>query len=377
MLRCDSPRDFKIVEDENGYIVAQGIIATAGEKLVYHDAVETISEGALFDNIESWEGLPVTLQHPDVGLLDPETTQEHQVGSVIKAWREGDSLWAKFKITVRDAIDSVKSGLRGLSAGYSVVMDGDKQTARMNNHLALCDVGRSPSSGIRGDERRDSFDIGVKKHMLIKFPNGGSVKLDCSDAEGQLLQTKIDALKAKLDEVEAGLKKVDEQLSETLDDDSDMEIAEKLAAIKAKIEAAEEAGEASEELKKLQAQYDELKAQMDEDDDKIDSDELNSLIDTLEKAQEIDESIKLRGDSGKIKTELELIAEALKAHNPNIKLDAHGDDISYMRARLDAAIEMRTVASVSRQRGGFVSQRADSNTLTVQQRANQAFYGGK
>ena len=166
-MRVDSAQRFEIIEDDNGYITAEGIIATAGEKLQYGNQTETITDNALFGNMDEWEGLPVTLQHPR-GLLDTTNTQKHQVGSVIKVERRGDSLWAKFKVTSKNAIDAVKSGLRGLSAGYRATLDGANQVARSNNHLALCNVGRSPSSGIR----RDSNDLGDSQMVAIKFPDG-------------------------------------------------------------------------------------------------------------------------------------------------------------------------------------------------------------
>ena len=82
-MRVDSAQRFEIIEDDNGYITAEGIIATAGEKLQYGNQTETITDNALFGNMDEWEGLPVTLQHPR-GLLDTTNTQKHQVGSVIK-----------------------------------------------------------------------------------------------------------------------------------------------------------------------------------------------------------------------------------------------------------------------------------------------------
>lgn len=151
--RYDAAQKFTFKEDENGFIEAEGVIATAGEKLIYGHGIETISEKALFENMDGWLGLPVTVQHPK-DLLTAATTKEHQVGSVTKVWRQDNQLRVKFKLTTKKGIEAVKNGLRGLSAAYRAVMDGMTQVGRTNNHLAICNVGRSPSSGIRSDSRQ-------------------------------------------------------------------------------------------------------------------------------------------------------------------------------------------------------------------------------
>ncbi|MGL5280748.1 MAG: DUF2213 domain-containing protein [Plesiomonas shigelloides] len=379
MLRFDSPQKFEIIEDANGYLLAQGVIASSGEQLIYRDGIETITDDALFENIDEWEGLPVTMEHPKSGLLNPSNTQKYQVGSVIKAWRKDNELWAKFRVTVKDAIDSVKSGLRGLSAGYKVALnaDGTKQIGRLNNHLALVETGRSPSSGIRSDERRDSYDINGEHPMLIKFPDGATVKLDCADSEGQLLQTKIDALASRADAAEEEVKKVDKELTKVTDAEEDMPVSEKLLKMKMMMDQAKKDGESAEKLKELQGKYDEMKEQVEKSKEKMDSSEFTAIIDTLEKVQSIDPSIKLRTDSGKLKSECELIEEGLKAHNKDVKLDsADKGDAKYMRARLDAAIEVREMMNLSSQRPAFNANRGDSGErkMTVQEKANRSFY---
>lgn len=348
-MRFDAARQFKIVEDANGFLVAEGIIATAGEKLVYKDGVETVSESALFGNMDEWGGLPLTLQHPKT-LLTPDTAQSHQVGSVVKAWRQDNELWARFKVTTKKALDAIKSGLRGLSAGYIAELDGKTQVGRVNNHLALCQVGRSPSSGIRADERRDSYDLNneVKNMYVIKFPNGKEIKLDCSEAESQLIQGEVDAMQVKFDmSEEEGKKKLDE--------------------MKGKLEQMKKDGKDTE---KLQAQYDALKGEMEKSKGKMDSNELSGIFDTHEKVLKLNPEIKIRKDSGEIKTSRELACEAMS----EVKFNEKSDD--YVMARLDSTIEFSQDSNLQKQRG--TNQRNDSKTgLTVQQKADQAFYNGK
>lgn len=358
---------FKIVEDGNGFITAEGIIATAGEKLRYLNSTETIGESALFESMDEWEGLPLTLNHPRT-MLTPNSAPKHQVGSVVKAWRKDNQLWARFKITAKKAIDAVRSGVRGLSAGYLTNLDGATQVARQNNHLAIVPVGRSPSSGIRADERRDSFDINQEgKNMpVIKFPNGKEIRLDCSDAEAELMQGHIDALSARADTAETSLVSVSDFLSEHFDMEEDMDMSKKLDAMKEKIAAMKKDGG---DITKLQAQYDALKEKLEKSKGKMDADELGAIFDTHEKALKLNAKIKIRKDTGEVKSMRELACEAM----PEVKFDDKSDD--YVMARLDASVEFASDKNVRNQRADGLEP-PKSSSLTVQQKADKQFYHG-
>lgn len=369
-MRFDAAQKFKIVEDANGFIMAEGVIASAGEKLYYKDAVETISENALFDNIDSWEGLPLTLTHPK-DMLNPSSVQKHQVGSVVKAWRKDNELWARFKVTAKSALDAVRRGVRGLSAGYNAFVDDNNiQQGRENNHLAIVEVGRSPSSGIRADARRDSFDIknGETNMPVIKFPNGKEIRLDCGDAEQQLIQSQVDALSARVDSAESAKSTFSKFLAKHFDVDEE-EATKKLDELGEKIEQMKKDGEDTE---KLQAQYDEMKEKMEKSSSKMDSGELAQIFDTHEKALKLNAQIKIRKDSGEVKTARELACEAL----PNAKMDEKSDD--YVMARLDAAIEMTADGFIKQQRqDGSDINDGKKQKLTVQQRADAKFFNQK
>lgn len=364
-MRFDAAKQFKIIEDANGFLVAEGVIASTCDKLVYRDGIETIAESALFQNMDEWEGLPLTLQHPSK-FVTPETADKIQVGSVIKAWRKDNELWTRFKVTTKKAIDAVKSGLRGLSAGYEVALQNKVQVARQNNHLALVGVGRAQSSGIRADERESFDNYGDKTMPVIKFPNGKEMKLDCSDAEAELMQSQVDSLSARADEAEGSLVLVSDFMTEHFDmEEGDM--SKKLKDMKAKIDAMKEKGENYDEL---QGKYDAMKEQMEKSKSKMDSDELSSIFDTHEKALKLNSEIKIRKDSGEVKTVRELSEEAM----PEIKFDGKSDE--YVSARLDASIEFALDKNVAKQRGNREDEQSKS-TLTVQQKADQAFYTNK
>lgn len=369
-MRFDAAQKFKIVEDANGFIMAEGVIASAGEKLYYKDAVETISENALFDNVESWEGLPLTLNHPK-DLLNPGTVQKHQVGSVVKAWRKDNQLWARFKVTAKTALDAVRQGMRGLSAGYNAFVDeSDIQQGRENNHLAIVGIGRSPSSGIRADARRDSFDInhGETNMPVIKFPDGKEIRLDCSDAEQQLVQSQVDALSARADSAETSTSTLSKFLAKHFDM-SEEDATKKLDELGAKIEKMKKDGGDTE---KLQAQYDEMKEKMEKSNSKMDSNELSEIFDTHEKALKLNPQIKIRQDSGEVKTSRDLACEAM----PDVKMDGKSDD--YVMARLDAAIELSADGFIKQQRqDSQAPAQGQQSTLTVQQRADAKFFNPK
>lgn len=366
-MRFDAAKQFKIVEDANGFLIAEGVIASTSDKLLYRDGVETIADSALFQNMDEWEGLPLTLKHPGE-FVTPETASKTQVGSVIKAWRKDNELWTRFKVTTKKAIDAVKGGLRGLSACYETALDANKtQIARQNNHLALVNVGRAQSSGIRADER-DSFDNNGGKTMpTIKFPNGKEMKLDCSDEQAELMQNQVDSLSARADEAEGSLVLVSDFMSEHFDSEEGSDMSKKLKDMKAKIDAMKAKGE---DYEKLQGKYDAMKAEMEKSKSKMDSDEVGSLLDTHEKVMKLNPEIKLRKDSGEFKTQRELLEESM----PEVKFD--GKDDSYVDAFVDFSIENQSTKNIQGQRGNRNDSGADCS-LTVQQKADQKFYANK
>lgn len=103
------------------------------------------------ETIASFEGKPVTIQHPEE-FVGPENWKELAVGHIQNVRRgDGqtkDDLVADILITDLDAISLVKDGLRELSCGYEAeyiqTEEGrGKQTKIVGNHLALVDEGRA------------------------------------------------------------------------------------------------------------------------------------------------------------------------------------------------------------------------------------------
>ena len=123
---------------------------------------------------------------------------------------------------------------------------------------------------------------------VIKFPNGKESKLDCADAEAQLMQDQVDGLSTRADTAEQSLVTVNEFMVVNFDMEDDTPMNKKLDMMKAKIDEMKEKGENTE---KLQAQYDELKSQSEKDKSKMDSNELVSLLDLHEKVQKLNPEI--------------------------------------------------------------------------------------
>lgn len=114
---------------------------------IQRDEDEVFAEGA----IKSFEGKPVTINHPDE-IVNPDNWKEYAHGTVQNVRRgQGeleDLLIADLCLTTSNAINLVKSGLRQVSCGYDakyVQLDSGvgKQTKIVGNHVALVVKGRA------------------------------------------------------------------------------------------------------------------------------------------------------------------------------------------------------------------------------------------
>lgn len=139
--------------------------------------------GVLFspETMASFEGKPVTVQHPDqnkdptIPDVTPENWRDVAVG-IAQNIRPGsgddsDKLIADLLITDAAAIELVKGGLREISCGYEADMaEPDEngisvRTRIIGNHVALVDAGRAgPEISIR-----DSKPEGLKMKMKDWF----------------------------------------------------------------------------------------------------------------------------------------------------------------------------------------------------------------
>lgn len=156
-----SPRQSMTPE---GFLLCESVpIARTGELLYGEgevpvkagpDAAVRISRDAdvLFaaDTVASFEGKPVTLDHPDE-FVSPENWKALTVGSVLNVRQgegiEDDLLLADLLITDAKAIEDVRAGLREVSCGYEADFEEiepgkGRQTNIVGNHVALVERGR-------------------------------------------------------------------------------------------------------------------------------------------------------------------------------------------------------------------------------------------
>lgn len=158
----------------DGYLIAEAKAVRTGIQLylgdevgnpdlrtvrVYRPAEEVFADKSL----QSFTHAPVTVNHPDEAV-NAANWKDLAVGEVsTAAKKDGDWVWLPLILKDKDAIASVESGKRELSAGYEcqlvwgdgVTPEGEaydaKQTNIKINHLAIVDRARAGSQARIGD----------------------------------------------------------------------------------------------------------------------------------------------------------------------------------------------------------------------------------
>lgn len=157
----------RISETPEGFLVCEGVAITRAGDLMYSPSETPVTPGNgrtiisrtvedIHDpaTIASFEGKPVTINHPD-DFVTPENWRELAVG-VVQNVRPGegeddDKLLADLLITDFEAINAVKSKrLREVSCGYEAEYVEEapgrgRQESIIGNHVALVAAGRCGS----------------------------------------------------------------------------------------------------------------------------------------------------------------------------------------------------------------------------------------
>ncbi len=159
---------------EDGYLIAEAKAVRTGIQLylgdevgkpdlrivrVHRPAEEVFSDKSL----QSFTHAPVTVNHPDEAV-NAGNWKDLAVGEVsTAAKKDGDWVWLPLILKDKDAIASVESGKRELSAGYECQLDWTPGTSpdgqqfdavQRNikiNHLAIVDSARAGSQARIGD----------------------------------------------------------------------------------------------------------------------------------------------------------------------------------------------------------------------------------
>lgn len=224
----------RISETPEGFLICEAVPITRAGDLLYNPDETPVSPGDAAtvisrtvqdihdpETIASFEGKPVTINHPD-DFVTPENWRELAVG-VVQNVRPGsgddeDKLLADLLITDYEAISAVKSRrLREVSCGYEAeyveVSPGrGRQIGIIGNHLALVTSGRCGSECAIFDhapqkEKRPMtmkeklmgiFGKALDEAMTEETPPVGDKEMDMNAA--------LDTIMKRLDAIEADMK---------------------------------------------------------------------------------------------------------------------------------------------------------------------------
>ena len=234
----------RISETPEGFLICEGVPITRTGELIYAAGETPVTEGKdgrtiitrsiedIHDpeTIASFEGKPVTVNHPD-DFVTPENWRNLAVG-IVQNVRPGegddaDKLLADLLITDYEAISAVKSKrLREVSCGYEAEYVEEspgrgRQEGIIGNHVALVAAGRCGSECA-------IFDHAPKEKTTMT------------------MKDKIMGLFGKaLDEA---------MTEETPPETKDQDVTEMIAAIMSRLDALEKAGKPADEAKPEMAQ---------------------------------------------------------------------------------------------------------------------------
>ena len=210
-MKIQDKSQAKFVLDSNGYLVTTarmgrvGSMQYLGEEIgkqsgqvfdVYTDEQDLFNE----ETIKSFEGKPVTIEHPEEMEVNASNWKELSVGHISNIRRDGDFLIGDVVINDTKAIQIVQKGKIELSFGYDaelVEADGKiKKVDIKGNHLAIVDEGRCGDKCKLGDGKPSIMSTLIKKLFGDKKLKAkvklGDAKKRLVDAQGEYKQKLAD-----------------------------------------------------------------------------------------------------------------------------------------------------------------------------------------
>jgi hypothetical protein len=181
-----------IIETPDGFLICKNAVIGRSGFQTYRISEITDPDGLLADRspddeIELWrdptevfskptlasfEGMAVTLTHPDE-LLNPENVSEHHIGHVqnVRKGEQDDSsnfeMLGDLHIKSAEGIDAVKSGERQLSCGYTYKLAREnyryEQRNITGNHVAIVPKGRAGTARINDAAPEEKVPISKEK----------------------------------------------------------------------------------------------------------------------------------------------------------------------------------------------------------------------
>lgn len=180
--------------------------------------------------MDSFQLVPLTLEHPVDALVTEDNWQAVVVGTVRDAKQSGEYVTATVTVSSRDAKAAVRAGKIGLSAGYSFDLDftsgvspsGEAydgiQTNIYGNHVALVSKARCGAACRIGDTENDSHggEVMADKKIVV---NG--ITIEVSEMAAQVIEQgvkvgndSIEKLTKELADAQTALTAKDAELAE-------------------------------------------------------------------------------------------------------------------------------------------------------------------
>ncbi len=229
----------RLSETPEGFLICEGVPITRAGDLLYAPGETPIADGGsghtvitrtiedIHDQatIASFEGKPVTINHPD-DFVTPDNWREYAVG-VVQNVRPGegedaDKLLADLFITDREAIGAIKiKTLREVSCGYEAEYIEEspgkgRQENIIGNHVALVASGRCGSEcAIFDHAPKEKKPMAMKEKLMGLFGKALDEAMPeeappAKDQEPGDVPAMLAAIMERLDKLEASAKPVDE-----------------------------------------------------------------------------------------------------------------------------------------------------------------------
>lgn len=220
----------RISETPEGFLVCEGVPITRAGALMYSPSETPVTAGKgstvisrtiedIHDpaTIASFEGKPVTINHPD-DFVTPDNWRELTVGLVQNVrpgeGEDADKLLADLLITDREAISAVKSKqLREVSCGYEAeyveISPGvGRQENIIGNHVALVQSGRCGSECAIFDNapKKEKLPMTVKDKLMGLFKKAIDEAMPEEAPMDQDAGGMMDEFMKRLDAIEAFIK---------------------------------------------------------------------------------------------------------------------------------------------------------------------------
>lgn len=199
--------------DDNGYLVTTAKLARVGAMQYLGEEIGRDS-GKVYDvyvepedlfndeTIKSFEGVSVTVEHPEEMEVNASNWKELAVGHIRNVRQDGEYLIGDVVVNDSKAIKIVQSGKIEVSCGYDAdLVDADGKIKKANikgNHLAIVDEGRCGEQCKLGDGKPT---IMSKLITRIFGDKKAKAKVKIGDAKKRLVDAKGE-LKQKLADLE-------------------------------------------------------------------------------------------------------------------------------------------------------------------------------